>query len=200
MAVATRGGRCGRRHAGRAPHRPGARPAQGRRLIERRPASQADRSREMEKTTGRAGLLQSPLTWLAAIQLIAAYEWLVSGLNKVLAGNFPQALHGVIAEAMKGNPNAWDIGFLKGIVLPCCTLFGGMVECGEVLVGAVLAVAALLWVLGDRVPATPRRLGAWAAALACLGAAFMNFNFYVAMGGTFPAISPANAANEGVSI
>ena len=35
---------------------------------------------------------------------------------------------------------------------------------------------------------------------ACLGAAFMNVNFYIAMGGTFPAVSPANAANEGVSV
>lgn len=154
----------------------------------------------MEKTTGRTGFLQSPLTWLAAIQLIAAYEWLVSGLNKVLAGNFPQALHGVIADAMKGNPNAWDIGFLKGVVLPCCALFGGMVECAEILVGAVLAVAAVLWLLGERVPAVIRRMGAWTAAAACLSAAFMNANFYIAMGGTFPSVSPANAANEGVSI
>jgi thiosulfate dehydrogenase [quinone] large subunit len=154
----------------------------------------------MEQTTGRAGWGASPLTWLAAIQLVAAYEWLVSGLNKVLAGNFPQQLHGVIMDAMKGNPNVWDLGFLKGVVLPCCTIFGGMVECGEVLVGAALAVAALLWVLGERVPALARRVGAWTAGVACLGAAFMNVNFYIAMGGTFPAVSAANAANEGVSI
>lgn len=154
----------------------------------------------MEQTTGQAGIWQSPLTWLATIQLVAAYEWLVSGLNKVLAGNFPQQLHGVITDALHGNPNEWALPLLKGLVLPCCTLFGGMVECGEVFVGAVLAVAALLWLLGERVPAMIRRLGAWTAAAACLGAAFMNVNFYIAMGGTFPTVSPANAANEGVSI
>lgn len=155
---------------------------------------------EMTQTLGRARVWQSPLTWLAAIQLVAAYEWLVSGLNKILAGNFPQQLHGVIMDAMHGNPNAWALPILKGVVLPCCSLFGGMVECGEVLVGAVLAAAVLLWVLGDRAPALARRLGAWAATAACLGAAFMNANFYVAMGGMFPAVSPANAANEGISI
>ena len=138
--------------------------------------------------------------WLAALQLVAAYEWLVSGLNKVLAGIFPQQLHGVISGAMKGNPNVWDIGFLQGIVLPCCTIFDGVVECGEVLIGIALAVAAALWILGDRVPALVRRAGAWAAVAACLGAAFMNVNFYVAIGGTFPTVSPAKATDEGVSI
>lgn len=154
----------------------------------------------MTQTIGRARWRESPLTWLAAIQLVAAYEWLVSGLNKVLAGNFPQQLHGIIMDAMHGNPNGWALPILKGVVLPCCSLFGGMVECGEVLVGTVLAGAVLLWALGDRVPALVQRLGTWAAAAACLGAAFMNVNFYIAMGGTFPAVSPANAANEGVSI
>lgn len=154
----------------------------------------------MEQTTGGARWWAAPLTWLAAIQIVAAYEWLVSGLNKVLAGNFSQQLHSIIMDATHGNPNGWAVPVLKGIVLPCCALFGGMVECGEVLVGVALAVAAVLWVLGERVPTLVRRVGAWTAVLACLGAAFMNVNFYIAMGGTFPAVSPANATDEGVSI
>lgn len=146
------------------------------------------------------GPWHSPMIWLAAVQAIAAYEWLISGLNKLVAGTFPQALHGVIVDAMTGNPNTWDVGFLKGVILPCCTVLGGLIECSEVLVGLVLTVASLLWVLGERIPATGRRLAAWAAAAACLGAALMNFNFYVAMGGTFPLISAANATDEGVSL
>ena len=154
----------------------------------------------METPSRREAVWHSPLTWLAAIQLVAAYEWLVSGLDKVLAGNFPQALRSVIADAMKANPQGWEAGFLKGVVLPCCTILGGMVECAEVLVGAVLAVAAVLWVLGARVPGRVRRRSAGAATVACLGAAFMNLTFYVALNGTFPGLSAANATNEGVSI
>jgi hypothetical protein len=59
---------------------------------------------------------------------------------------------------------------------------------------------AMLWVLGDRIPSRVRRCGAGAATAACLGAAFMNRNFYVALGGTFPGLSAANATNERVSI
>jgi hypothetical protein len=67
-------------------------------------------------------------------------------------------------------------------------------------VGVALLASALVWLAGDRLPAAVRRWSAWLSAVACVAGALMTFNFYVAMGGTFPFLSSANAGDEGVSV
>ena len=60
----------------------------------------------------------------AAVQGLIGWEWLISGANKALAGDFPSGLAGTLDDGIKGNPNGWYVAFLKSVVLPHSVFFG----------------------------------------------------------------------------
>jgi thiosulfate dehydrogenase [quinone] large subunit len=135
---------------------------------------------------------------LAAVQLVLAYEWLLSGINKVLNPNFTLQLAATLQQNISGNPYGWYGALLRAIVLPHAGLFGVLTELGEVSIGLTLLGSALLWL---RRPHS--RLTIQAGKVACLaltGAVFLPLNFFFMSGDPVPWINPANAFNEGVSI
>jgi len=137
---------------------------------------------------------------LAAVLLLFAYEWLISGLNKVLSPDFRSGLADNLRQAMKDNPNHWYVHFLSAMVLPHAHVFAAVVEGGELLVAAGLVVGAALWIGGHRLS---RR---WAGPLhlavlgALLGSALMTANYYLMAGNTLPWVNPGNPFNEGLDI
>jgi thiosulfate dehydrogenase (quinone) large subunit len=135
---------------------------------------------------------------LATVQLILAYEWLVSGINKIANPNFTVQLAGTIRDSMNGNPYTAYVTFLCGLVLPHAGLFGLLTEVGETAIGLTLLVSAALWLMR---PASQLTLYAGKAATAALaGAAFLSLHYFLQGGSALPWINPANAFNEGVDI
>jgi uncharacterized membrane protein YphA (DoxX/SURF4 family) len=57
-------------------------------------------ARERSSHTARIGLP----TGLCLVQLVLAYEWLVSGINKLLNPNFTVQLASTLRQNMQGNP------------------------------------------------------------------------------------------------
>jgi hypothetical protein len=90
------------------------------------------------------------------VQAALGYEWLVSGLDKLLYGRFPDALGGLLAGVLRGGTiPAPFAALLRTLVLPQAALFGWLVEWGETLAGLGLLAAALAALLR---PLLERRL------------------------------------------
>ncbi len=142
---------------------------------------------------------------LALIQAIVGYEWLVSGANKVLSGQFPQGLAAALDDGLKGNPNGWYVSFVRGVVLPHSVFYGYVIELAEVGIGLALLGGALLLI--GRIPSRGERyyrlarveIGAAAlAALACL-VLCVNFHFYMG-DGLISALNPGAPFDEGIDL
>ncbi len=141
----------------------------------------------------------------AALQVVIAWEWLVSGANKMLAGDFPQKLAGTLEDGIKNNPNGWYVAFLKQFILPHSVGFGYTIEFTEGLIGVALLIGAVLLLGPVRRHGDPQYRIALvemsAAAFAALVCAFLCVNFHFFMGdGVLPGIDVSNAFDEGISL
>lgn len=151
-------------------------------------------------------MLQKETRYLAAaLQGILGWEWLVSGVNKVASGSFPNGLAAILSDGVKSNPNGWYVAFLRTVVLPHSVAFGYTIEAVEVLVGLALLASAVALLGGLRQRGEPQyRLAvtqvaaAAVAALACI-ALCVNFHFFMG-DGVLPGISASKAFNEGVDL
>src|SRR5439155_9090617 len=71
----------------------------------------------------RAGLPQTvkgrifPSVGLLAVQLVVAWEWVVSGLTKIVRGGFPQGLAANLRDESV-NAAGWYRAFLKHVIIP----------------------------------------------------------------------------------
>ncbi len=151
-------------------------------------------------------MLSRDARWVAAaVQAVIAWEWLVSGANKVLAGNFPQGLADTLNEGIQDNPNGWYVSLLQQIVLPHSVAFGYVIEAAELFIGIALFIGVVVLIGPVRRRVTPQyrlAVGEVAAAMvAALLCAFLCVNFHFFMGdGIFPWFNPANAFDEGITL
>lgn len=144
-------------------------------------------------------------TLLALIQAIIGYEWLISGANKVLSGQFPQGLAATLADGLKDNPNGWYVSFLHAVVLPHSLFFGYLIELAEVGIGLALLGGALL--LLGHIPARGERyhrlarFEVGAAAVAAFACVVLCVNFHFFMGdGVISALNPGAPFDEGIDL
>ncbi len=93
---------------------------------------------------------------LIGLQATLGYEWLVSGLDKILYGRFPETLGGLLTSVLRiGKVPAPFAALLRAVALPNPLFFGWLIEWSELLAGLALlsaALVALLW------PTLERRL------------------------------------------
>ena len=85
-------------------------------------------------TTRRVPLpgVSTPNLALAGLQLLVGYEWLVSGVDKVLLGTFPDKMGGLLTAAISGGRlPGFFATLLQNLVLPNASFFGVMIEWGE---------------------------------------------------------------------
>lgn len=140
------------------------------------------------------------LVGLLLVQILIGYEWLISGLTKVIDGGFPQGLAVELRGSTQAAP-AFYKSFLDNVVIPHGELFGYLVEIGEVVGGVALVAAAVIWMLR-----WPRLSVGWqtsvllVTAIASLVGVFMNVNFHLANGGTHPWLIPPSGFDEGVDL
>ena len=152
----------------------------------------------MEKTD--ANVARIGLLGLLAVQALLGYEWLMSGLTKIVRGGFPGGLADELREKSEGAAS-WYTSFLDSAVIPNARLFGVLIIVGELLVGVALLAAALLWAFRwDRL-GYGGRIGVLAATLtASLGGILMNLNFHLANGSAHPWLIPGDGFDEGVDL
>ncbi|MGE5333588.1 MAG: hypothetical protein ACM3N4_02725 [Nitrososphaerota archaeon] len=151
-------------------------------------------------------MLSRDARWVAAgVQAIIAWEWLVSGVNKVISGTFPQGLADTLQEGIQNNPNGWYVWLLQQVVLPHSVIFGYAIETAEVFVGVALFIGVVVLVGPIRHRGTPQyRLAvgeitaAAVASLLCVGLC-VNFHFYMG-DGLIPWFDPAHAFDEGITL
>jgi thiosulfate dehydrogenase (quinone) large subunit len=141
-----------------------------------------------------------PLIGLLAVQLIVGYEWLMSGVTKIVRGDFPSGLPGELREKSEGM-SGWYKSFLDGTVIPNASAFGYLIEIGELLVDVALIVAALVWLFRwERLPINGRLAVLATIALASLAAIFMTINFHLANAAPHPWLIPQDGFDEGIDL
>jgi hypothetical protein len=149
-------------------------------------------------TSPRASRL--PLIGLLLVQLLVGYEWVMSGLTKIVRGGFPGGLAAELREKSVG-ASGWYKSFLDGAVIPHASTFGYLIEIGELVVGLALVAAAIVWLLRwERLPYSGRVAVLTTTALASLGAIFMAVNFHLANGAPHPWLIPKDGFDEGIDL
>ena len=137
---------------------------------------------------------------MAAVYLILGYEWLLSGLNKDLAGTFRSGLADRLRGSLVDNPHGWYVAFVERGVLPHVAVFAAAVEVGEVLVAAGLLWGALLWLRPQWFPVGLRPWLGGAVGAALLGSAVMELNYYLLAGQGWPWLRTGDPFVEGLGV
>jgi thiosulfate dehydrogenase [quinone] large subunit len=141
-----------------------------------------------------------PLIGLLLVQLLVGYEWLMSGVTKIVRGDFPSGLAGELRDKSQGAAG-WYKSFLDGTVIPHASAFGYLIEIGELLVGIALVVAALVWLFRwERLPEAGRLAILATTAIASFVAIFMAVNFHLANGASHPWLIPKDGFDEGIDL
>lgn len=140
------------------------------------------------------------LVGLLVIQMFVGYEWLMSGLTKVVRGGFPSGLADELREKSEGAAG-WYRSFIDGTIIPNADVFGYVIMTGEILIGVAFIAAAAVWLWRwESLPTRGRRLVLATTAVAALGAIVMNLNFHLANGSPHPWLIPADGFDEGVDL
>lgn len=146
------------------------------------------------------GSARPVLLGLLAIQIFLGYEWLMSGLSKVLAGDFASGLAGTLSDQTKDMSGPYK-SFVDGVVIPNGQLFGYLVMAGELALGLLLIGAALLWITRwSQMNYKGRQAVLGLIVLAGFVAIFMNINFHIAGGASHPWLIAADPNGEGVDL
>ena len=148
-----------------------------------------------DTSVARAGLLG-----LLAVEALVGYEWLMSGLAKVVRGGFPGGLADELREKSVGAAS-WYSSFLDSVVIPSGSIFGVLIIAAELAVGAALIAVAALWAFRwERLGVTGRTAVLAVTAAAALAGILMNVNFHLANGSAHPWLIPGDGFDEGVDL
>jgi len=146
------------------------------------------------------GLGRLPLICILLVQLFVGYEWLDSGLTKIVRGGFSSGLAADLHDRVK-TATGWYRSFVDGSIIPHAVTFGYLIEIGELLVGIALIAAAALWLFRWRqLPDVGRYAVLAVTILAALAATVMAVNFHLANGGTHPWLIPKSGFDESVDL
>ena len=164
-------------------------------------AQQASKTFAGAKAGSAAAVQEKASPWtigMVLVQVIIGYEWLVSGLVKIVRGDFTAGLGGELAEKVEGT-YGWYSSLLENVVVPNASILGWIIETTEVLIGIAFIVVPLLWFfaqqrLSDRLWKTVFVL----TAIAAIGGIFMALNFHLANGYVHPWMFPTDSFEEGV--
>jgi uncharacterized membrane protein YphA (DoxX/SURF4 family) len=115
--------------------------------------------------------------WLCVVQAILAYEWLVSGLDKLLDRGFSGQLSALLSQGTQGTAGSLYGGVIAHLVLPNHTLIALLTPWTETSIGSIMLLGAVLWMVYPRAHITD--LVAGVACLALLTAATLDLNYYL---------------------
>ena len=145
-----------------------------------------------------AGKPSASMIGVLVVQIIIGYEWLLSGIAKIAAGDFPSGLGDDLAAAA---PPGWYARFLNGAISPNSVAFGYVIEIAEVLAGIALIAGPLIWTFAwGRTTNNLRILVVALMIVASTGGIFMTLNFHLANNGNHPWQIPASPFDEAVDV
>jgi uncharacterized membrane protein YphA (DoxX/SURF4 family) len=130
---------------------------------------------------------------LLLVQVCIGYEWFVSGLTKLVHGDFPPGLAAELRNMSAGAPD-WYRSFLDSAGLPHAVAFGYAIEIAELAVGVVLLVAVL------RLPVRLARHVPIATAVALVVGLVLAVNFALANGSSFGLGLAGDSFDEGIDL
>ena len=137
---------------------------------------------------------------LFAVQLCLGYVWLMSGLSKVAAGHFPDNLARVLTGMTQGQ-SGWYKSFVDGVVIPNGPTFGYLTMLGELAVGIVLILTALLYLVRSAQLGSRERTLLFAlVGFASLAGASMSLNYQLTTGANPPWIISPDPYAPGVGV
>lgn len=137
---------------------------------------------------------------MLVVNLIVGYEWFMSGLVKVVRGDFPSGLADELLEKSEGVPN-WYRNFMLSAFIPNAEFFGYVIEIAELLAGIALILGALIWLFAwDRVSDRVRVAVHFFIAVAAIGATFLVINLHLANGAPHPWFIPKSGFDEGIDL
>jgi len=130
------------------------------------------------------------LLGLLGVQGVLAYEWWNAGWGKVSSPDFVSGIAQTLGFFASKNPFPWYKDFLTGVAIPNAQAFAYTVEWSQVAIALVLAGSICGYLCVKT--AAARRWVLILCALALLGGALMNANFYLAAGWTGPGTKGSN--------
>ena len=137
---------------------------------------------------------------LLLVEMIIGYEWLVSGVVKVVKGDFPSGLADELLKKSEGVPS-WYAGLIKSFFIPNAAIFGYLIEISEVLAGIALVFGSFIWLCGwDRCSDRVRRWILFFIISAAIGTTFLVLNLHIANGAPHPWLLPDSGFDEGVDL
>lgn len=137
---------------------------------------------------------------LLLVQICLGYEWLVSGLTKIVHGDFPSGLSDELADLGKQSPG-WYRGLLTNAIEPHAQVVGYGIEIAELVLGVVLIAAAVVWLArGARLSDRARLTIQFAVGAASILALLLLVNFELANGGGFGMRLAADSFDEGIDL
>jgi hypothetical protein len=141
-----------------------------------------------------------PLVAVLLVQIFVGYEWFMSGLTKIVRGGFPSGLGKELTDKSSGAAH-WYRSLLDGSIIPNSSVFGYLIEVGELLIGVALIGAALGWLLRwERLSRGGRLAVLGTTVLAAFAGIFMAVNFHLANGAPHPWLVPRSGFDEGVDL
>ncbi|HET7580781.1 MAG TPA: hypothetical protein VFK33_16000 [Bacillales bacterium] len=131
------------------------------------------------------------------ILLFFGYEWLVSGLNKLIhSEDFIGEFQNEVSEAIRGGtPFSFYGDFLNSIVIPNAEGFAVFILAGELFTGGVFILIGILGL-------AKVSLTGWVAGLgeaASIVSAFLSINIFLYVGGAY-FIGQADPFDEGITL
>ena len=184
--------------------RPAPRFTQRRREVARAHADRLSLRRIIKRRAPLPGV-STPNIALAGLELLVGYEWLVSGVDKLLLGTFPDRMGGLLTAAISGGrlPDLFA-ALLQNLVLPNAQFFGVLIEWSEALAGLGLIAAGLVALLRPLAERYLKLRAALAfsygarlldllAPFAAAGAGLLGFSFFLLDGLPLPWFAPSIA-------
>jgi len=136
--------------------------------------------------------------WIWVIQAFLGYEWLVSGVNKILNARFDAQLAPYLRQSAQVATYGWYASFVRQLVIPNHLLFGVLTEIGETAIGAVLVIGAGLAVFRPRWSMS--MYAKLVAGAALLGSVFLSLNYFFQTNAPVPWLNANNSLTQGVDI
>lgn len=119
-----------------------------------------------------------------------------AGFEKLINGNLPEELPGILSMFAKGNPNIIVKNYLNSFAIPNSFLLAYAVIFGELLTGLSLMSSAVYFILNKK----KRKIVTLTFILGLFSAALMNLNYWLSSGWMSPSTYSLNLLMLGISL
>jgi len=159
-----------------------------------KPGEQEARQVRQEVAEGKTLLVGSYHKWLGMVAASVGYLWLISGLDKLLSGQFISGFAAFLRSEILNLGGNFYAGFLADVVLPNASLFAYIIQYSEIGIGATLLIAGIWYTFAYK------KFLAWILFIASIASFVMILNITLSLKQTLPWIDSNIAFSPGISL